>query len=591
MTPLRIAFALMLLFAPVMAVAQTLDIHSPGKLRNNDGTGLANRTDFAPGIGIAFLDDPTTLRSQVNESGGGAVGGDQCVVTNYIDVDGGAFDWWDTYCERRGKERTSLCQRKRIHQGLDIVGGTPQTCRQNVTDGRNGLSAVDNVRVYAVADGEIGEIGKFTVRLNTVHGLFRYMHLNMAQLAVTTGQVINKGDFIGFMSRDFGGAATTYHLHLELWKNLGQGNVPVPLYFTYALAQARHTSLPIRIVDTGEVIAPDTGSETAEIDLTPMISSFWTSDAGSFGLIASRDERVLVNLDDADAVGDERVTLIDARKEDSDSGSHYIGELAHESGDCGQLRVPVTGPVTGNGLSLRLAAYVPSGAGCGAADWSLREFGFEFERANSNFVPSSVDLNIARSRPIGVPGVMTHDQPDLVRVSKSEITRNWSAITPQSPFPAWPEYLRTWPGLDRSTPIIDSAGHEIPAFSTDPAGVGIWWFWVHKRAGGSGVPDPSSVSFSELSTGMAGVDDITHPAASRYLNQYIALSAIYSNQQIDEITRFDLSDRDARWIVARTMYHHESGRRVELPQATFEAGVRLGQDVLKGTFTTLSDYR
>lgn len=591
MSTFRLLLTLVLSLITSIGIAQTLDIHAPGSLKNNDGVGLPNRTDYAPGMGVAFVEHPTILRSQVNESGGGAVGGDQCANSNYLDHDGGAYDWWDTYCERRGKERTSLCPRKRVHQGLDIVGGTQQTCRQNVADGRQGLSMVDNVRVTAVADGEIGAIGRYTVRLNTKHGLFRYMHLNMNRLAVSEGQVVRKGDFIGYMSRDFGGYATTYHLHLELWKDLGQGNTPVPLYFTYALAQARHTGQPIRIVDTGEVIKIEE-SPAPTINVTPMISSFWTAEGSSFGLLASGDERLLLNLETRDeAIGIGQITLIDARKREYGARHYYVGDLAYNTNACGTLRMPVSGPISDGGLMLRLATHVPTSEDCKVDNWSLSEMVFNFEKVNSEFVAASVDLDSVRSKQVGIPGVITPDQPEIVRVSKSEITRNWSAITPQSAYPDWPEYLLNWPGLDRSAPIFDSAGNEIPALKTDPAGVGLWWYWLHKRAGGSGVLDPSSVSFAELSKGMAGVDDIAHLAAARYLKQYISLSEIVSGQKIDETTHFDLSDSEARWVIARTMFYHESGRPIELAKSTFESGIRLGQDILDGTFTTLNDYQ
>ncbi len=294
-----------------------------------------------------------------------------------------------------------------------------------------------------------------------------------------------------------------------------------------------------------------------------------------------------------DNPGDGHISLVDAKKRDSASGSqsHYVGHLRFHSDDCGQHSIPVAGPVAGDGLSLRLAAHVPAGTGCATDNWGLGEFGFTFERANPDFVPSAVNLSVARSQGIGVPGIATPDMPGLVRVSKSEITRNWSAITPQSPFPAWPEYLLTWPGLDRSAPIFDAAGNEIPAFATDPAGVGVWWYWLHRRAGGTGVADPASVSLSGIATAMAGVDDISHPAASRYRDQYIALSAKYTESSIDADTQFDLGDPAARWLLARIMFHHESGRLVELPLSTFEAGVRLGNDVMNDTFTSLDDYR
>ena len=95
-----------------------------------------------------------------------------------------------------------------------------------------------------------------------------------------------------------------------------------------------------------------------------------------------------------DNPGDGHISLVDAKKRDSASGSqsHYVGHLRFHSDDCGQHSIPVAGPVAGDGLSLRLAAHVPAGTGCATDNWGLGEFGFTFERANPDFVPSAVNL-------------------------------------------------------------------------------------------------------------------------------------------------------------------------------------------------------
>ena len=295
-----------------------------------------------------------------------------------------------------------------------------------------------------------------------------------------------------------------------------------------------------------------------------------------------------------DNPGDGHISLVDAKKRDSASGSqsHYVGHLRFHSDDCGQHSIPVAGPVAGDGLSLRLAAHVPAGTGCATDNWGLGEFGFTFERANPDFVPSAVNLSVARSQGIGVPESQLPICPDWSGCRNRKSPRNWSAITPQSPFPAWPEYLLTWPGLDRSAPIFDAAGNEIPAFATDPAGVGVWWYWLHRRAGGTGVADPASVSLVRYRDRDGPVWMTSRIRRHRDIaTNYIALSAKYTESSIDADTQFDLGDplHDGFWRCI--MFHHESGRLVELPLSTFEAGVRLGNDVMNDTFTSLDDYR
>ncbi len=79
--------------------------------------------------------------------------------------------------------------------------------------------------MVAVEDGIISNIGSYTVTLRTDKNTYRYLHLNMAALAVKNNQDVKAGDLIGFLSNDFGvdkagkPVPTTLHLHFEIRAN------------------------------------------------------------------------------------------------------------------------------------------------------------------------------------------------------------------------------------------------------------------------------------------------------------------------------------------------------------------------------------
>jgi murein DD-endopeptidase MepM/ murein hydrolase activator NlpD len=134
--------------------------------------------------------------SQVWGVGGssGPAGG-QCDDRNY------SYPWHDNFCETRDRD-TLLCPTGKGHQGQDI---RPATCEKS--------------KHWAVAAeaGQITAIGSYSVTLTAQSGRqYRYLHLDMKQLAVTDGQQVARGDHIGLVSNDFGGTPTTIHLHFEV---------------------------------------------------------------------------------------------------------------------------------------------------------------------------------------------------------------------------------------------------------------------------------------------------------------------------------------------------------------------------------------
>jgi hypothetical protein len=190
---------------------------------------------------------PAYLQSQVYNFGGGVPGGDQCDPRNY------AFPWRDNFCETRSREfNTPHCPTQRVHLGVDIRVGTAADCNRlrGQAPAARGLH-----EVVAVADGVISQVGSYSVHLRSGGRIYRYLHLNMARLSVTRGQEVKAGDLIGYVSNDFGGNATTFHLHFEIQVNVaGQGWVFVPPYVALARAYERQRGLEARLVGTTDAL-------------------------------------------------------------------------------------------------------------------------------------------------------------------------------------------------------------------------------------------------------------------------------------------------------------------------------------------------
>ena len=69
----------------------------------------------------------------------------------------------------------------------------------------------------AAETGQITNIGSYTVTLTADSGIrYRYLHMKMDALSVKLGDRVERGQDMGLVSNDFGGAATTIHLHFEI---------------------------------------------------------------------------------------------------------------------------------------------------------------------------------------------------------------------------------------------------------------------------------------------------------------------------------------------------------------------------------------
>jgi murein DD-endopeptidase MepM/ murein hydrolase activator NlpD len=186
----------------------------PGQLVEDSGTGQALQMNYAPGIRFPMEAGQAYANSQVYGHGGYlGPGGGQCNASNY------SYAWYDNFCETRGYS-TPMCPAGRGHQGQDI---RPATCQD------------DMHWAVAVADGTITSVGTYSVRLMTDDGIrYTYLHLDRDTLLVEAGDTVSRGERIGYVSNEFGGTATTIHLHFEIKMAVDTGagiqNTPVPPY-------------------------------------------------------------------------------------------------------------------------------------------------------------------------------------------------------------------------------------------------------------------------------------------------------------------------------------------------------------------------
>jgi murein DD-endopeptidase MepM/ murein hydrolase activator NlpD len=173
--------------------------HDPGDLIAGSGPGYLDRTAWAPNLcfpmeGVGFAN------SQVYGAGGakGPPGlTSQCDRVNY------SMPWRDNFCEARGYA-SPVCAGGHGHQGQDI---RPGACKK------------DEYWVVAAEDGVVTDIGSYTVTLTAAappHRVYRYLHMEMADLAVHEGDELHMGDHLGKASNNFGATPTTIHMHFEI---------------------------------------------------------------------------------------------------------------------------------------------------------------------------------------------------------------------------------------------------------------------------------------------------------------------------------------------------------------------------------------
>jgi murein DD-endopeptidase MepM/ murein hydrolase activator NlpD len=198
--------------ASVAAAAEPFTYDPPGSLVTGSGKGRVDMNVFAPGIRFPIESGPAFANSQVWGPGGnsGAAGSSQC------DKEARAYPWHDNFCETRSWDMP-LCPAGTGHQGQDIRAAT---CQKGVH------------WTVAVTDGTITNVGSYSVYLTAADGT-RFDYLHMEQVQVKVGDKVKRGAHMGKVSNQFGGEATTIHLHFNIHQNVaGVGAVYVPPYLS-----------------------------------------------------------------------------------------------------------------------------------------------------------------------------------------------------------------------------------------------------------------------------------------------------------------------------------------------------------------------
>ena len=195
-----------------------------GDLVEDSGTGQTVQINYVPNMRFPMEDARAFANSQVYGHGGYlGPGGGQCDANNY------AYAWRDNFCETRGYS-TPMCPAGNGHQGQDI---RPGTC----TDMAH--------HAVAAEAGTVTSVGSYSVRITTDEGVrYTYLHLDKDTLLVEAGDTVERGDVLGWVSNEFGGSATTIHLHFEIKMAVDTGgdviqNTHVPPYLALVDSYSR----------------------------------------------------------------------------------------------------------------------------------------------------------------------------------------------------------------------------------------------------------------------------------------------------------------------------------------------------------------
>lgn len=256
------------LLAPTLAAAAPFTYDPAGTLvpANSGKGGRVDLKLYAPTMLFPMEKPEAFANSQVYGHGGGSgPGGSQCDKENF------SYPWHDNYCESRSWDMP-LCPAGTGHQGQDIRASD---CTKNVHN------------VLAAEDGTITQVGSYSVYLTTASGT-RFDYLHMGSVAVKVGQAVKRGALMGKVSNEFGGSATTVHLHFNIRQAVANtGTVYVPPYMSLVESYKRFldpnygkdagvdAAPPVTTADTGAPPVPtvDSGTKT-----TPPKSSASPSD-------------------------------------------------------------------------------------------------------------------------------------------------------------------------------------------------------------------------------------------------------------------------------------------------------------------------
>jgi hypothetical protein len=169
---------------------------------------------------------------------------------------------------------------------------------------------------------------------------------------------------------------------------------------------------------------------------------------------------------------------------------------------------------------------------------------------------------------------------------KSERSCNFLAVTVPGgiSFEQMPRYIREWPGV-RKDMLIDKFSDQIITLRTAEGGVGMWWYWVTKRARhGAGLAtmgfgDSGAPTLALLARAMAGKERSDQYVKQTYLEPYVRFASSFFGRTVTPSEPINLADPESRWNLARTMFRLESGNPPVVSRIQFDCGVQFGNDL------------
>lgn len=578
-----------------------------------------SRFVVAPNIGLPIRVDPKNgihmyCNSQVYGLGGFLRPRGANVPTSSVNSPANyQFPWTSNFCEKRGRRGSTMqlqaCGTRYVeHLGQDCRPGRP------INRSFQGI-AVDGGLVSGLGKGHLVSVS------NTSH-LWTYLHMD--KRVVRKNQVVRKGQRLGLVSDRPGN--TSVHLHLEVQMKGPDGfryMDPLPsLIVAYRRALGHDvTELidqdgnlkfdPEFEIRAGEGEAQRSSEPCASALNQPSIGSearfkfvsFWCHNNSVMGLVETGTERQLVYVRPRATIAQNAAKspiLVSA----AIHGGEWRGNAFHFSSLCGGHRFPVTGVQSLDSSKLILTGLRDSfqNVNCDSVKVAEKLVFQRIDLRKNPAITQGRDDNLSNDDPapplpttarLSCPyalktGEMPKQAAGKIFPSKSERTCNFLALTlpKETTLAEMPRYIREWPGLNPAGFLRDKRGDRIIAFKSEQSGIGAWWYWLLKRARNRSKPRDygfgatGRLTLSQLALAMSGHSRMDITVRKTYLKPYLQFARQYFNRAVGEEEAIDIADPDARWNLARIQFHLESGRPILTRRASFECGIRLGNDVM-----------
>ena len=434
----------------------------------------------------------------------------------------------------------------------------------------------------------------------------RYLHLS--PVLVSKGDKVKKGEtVIGKVSNIMGGRPnTSIHLHFDCkttHPDLGI-KVHIPIYTSLVAAYRRAWNLPDSVkldvllndpereIPRGGAVCPP---RAAPLDETKdmAFASRWEHDCSEVGLVVDAEGMKFVyirpKLELAAAARRKPILLKTIKKGEA---VQWIATRFNEACQDPEFEVTSTfkpedtsGQFIGSRNVLNERCEIQSTTTETLAFARLLEPTAPDAVADATTLPpepAPADAGLTcpfKREPVQVIG-------DKEIPPKSERSCNFLAVTVPGgiSFEQMPRYIREWPGV-RKELLIDKFSDQIITLRTAEGGVGLWWYWVTKRARhGSGLAemgfgDSGAPSLALLARAMAGKDRSEQYVKQTYLEPYVRFASSFFGRTVTASEPINLADPESRWNLARTMFRLESGNPPVVSRNQFDCGIQFGSEL------------